>query len=150
MKKLEILYKENDEREYRYKVQKIDIKTIVERNISSIKEFKTIYNQITDNSLMDFVELKSLEANDFIHGFNNVIDYIDYVSMNAFDLETMIRLLEQQLQNMKETLKEFEVSSLKYDEDYEAYKTLIILENNKIKSLKHLQKQLSGKPKNRK
>ena len=146
MKEYIIKEKSQGKYEYGYKIQKLDIKLMIDLGLmlpgKIIEEYKKTNNEY------DFIYFYDYESVEFLKSQYYIRDYIEFASMNAYELNLLINnyhcRIDKLTIEMEETIKELnkrDISKTKYIKLKEKRDKLsidiFILEND-LKGIKYL------------
>ena len=123
--------------EYGYKIQLLDLKLMDKLEIDMPEELKKAFldNQQADES--KYLYFNSPEVFDFLGSQYYIREYLEYASMNSFEVNLLINYLKKELKENKEQIK-----ITKNKEMLKALKTNILILENDIKSFKYLKANL--------
>ena len=106
--------------EYGYKIQKLDIKTMIELNLPIPQLLKKVYdNGFKEEELKDYLYFTDPEVYEYIRRQYFIRDYIEFSDMNLYDLELLLKYYNKRIEGLtkiinkisnKERLNDLEIN----------------------------------------
>ena len=93
--------------EHGYKIQKLDIKTMMELNLPLPDALKKIYGTgFKEEELKDYIYFNDPEVYEFIRRQYYIRDYIEFSNLSLYELELLLNFYDKKIEGLSKKIKE--------------------------------------------